>query len=94
MKLGAFIAAHATASPDKIAVRCGADTITFRQLDEAGDRLAAALGKLGLVHGDRVALFVPSSIEFVQCFAAARSSSSSRASSHATRRMPGALGRP
>jgi long-chain acyl-CoA synthetase len=71
MKLGAFIAAHATSSPDTIAVRCGADTVTFRQLDEMGDRLADALGKLGLVHGDRVALFVPSSIEFVVCFAAA-----------------------
>ena len=71
MKLGAFIAAHATASPDKVAVRGGAESITFRQLDDAGDRLADALAKLGLVHGDRVALFVPSSVEFVVCFAAA-----------------------
>lgn len=29
MKLGAFIAAHAAASPDKVAVRCGADAVTF-----------------------------------------------------------------
>ena len=71
MKLGAFLAAHAAGSPDKIAVRCGADTITFRELDEAGDRLADALGNLGLVPGDRVALFLPSCIAFVQCFAAA-----------------------
>ena len=71
MKLGAFLAAHAASSPDKIAVRCGADTITFRELDEAGDRLADAFGKLGLVTGDRVALFLPSCIAFVQCFAAA-----------------------
>ena len=27
MKLGAFIAAHAQSAPDKVAVRCGADTI-------------------------------------------------------------------
>jgi long-chain acyl-CoA synthetase len=71
MKLGAFIAAHATSTPDKIAVRSGADSITFRELDERSDRLAAALARLGLVHGDRIALFVPSSIEFVLGFAAA-----------------------
>jgi len=71
MKLGAFIAAHAIGAPDRIAVRCGDETITFRQLDETSDRLADALAGLGLVHGDRIALFVPSSIEFVVCFAAA-----------------------
>jgi long-chain acyl-CoA synthetase len=71
MKLGAFVAAHARAWPEKVAVRCGGDAITFGQLDETSDRLADGLGRLGLVHGDRVALFVPSSIEFVVGFAAA-----------------------
>jgi long-chain acyl-CoA synthetase len=71
MKLGAFISAHARSAGDRIAVRCGADGITFRRLDETSDRLADALAGLGLVHGDRIALFVPSSLEFVQAFAAA-----------------------
>jgi long-chain acyl-CoA synthetase len=71
MKLGAFIAAHAATWPDRVAVRCGDEAITFRGLDEASDRLADALERLGLVHGDRIALFVPSSIPFVVGFAAA-----------------------
>jgi long-chain acyl-CoA synthetase len=71
MKLGAFVAAHAQTWPDKVAVRCSDDAVTFGALDERSDRLADALGRLGLVHGDRLALFVPSSIEFVVCFVAA-----------------------
>jgi long-chain acyl-CoA synthetase len=71
MKLGAFLAAHAATAPHRVAVRSGGDAVTFRELDEQTDRLAEALGRLGLTHGDRLALFVPSSIEFVVCFAAA-----------------------
>jgi long-chain acyl-CoA synthetase len=71
MKLGAFIAAHARTSPDRVAIRGGDETLTFRQLDESSDRLADGLGCLGLGHGDRLALFVPSSIAFVVAFGAA-----------------------
>ena len=42
--------------PDKIAIIDGQTTLTFRELDEAVDRMAAALADAGFVKGDRLAL--------------------------------------
>ena len=40
-------------------------TIKYHQLKTQTDRLASALAKLGLEHGDRVCLFLPNCLEFI-----------------------------
>src|SRR2546427_3819647 len=46
----------------------GDRVVSYAELDERTDRLAAALARRGIVRGDRVTLFMPSSIEFVVAF--------------------------
>ena len=41
--------------------------LSYEQLDRASDRVAAALSGLGVVKGDRVALYLPNSPQFVIC---------------------------
>ena len=42
--------------------------ITYRELRDATDRLACALSRLGLMKGDRVALVLPNSPQFIVAF--------------------------
>src|SRR4029077_18720151 len=42
--------------------------VTFREIDEQSDRLAAALARRGVRPGDRVTIFMPNSVEFVIAF--------------------------
>jgi len=49
--------------PDKVAAICGPRRVTYRELDEAANRLANALRGLGLESGDRVAVLLHNSIE-------------------------------
>jgi len=42
--------------PDKIASICGDTRLTFRQVNQRVNRLSNALAKLGVTHGDRVAI--------------------------------------
>jgi len=51
--------------PDKVAVICARETITYRQLDQKSDCLANALISLGLAPHDRVIIFLDNSIETV-----------------------------
>lgn len=44
------------------------DTVTYRELGELSDRLAAALADLGVKKGDRVALVLPNCTQFVIAF--------------------------
>ncbi|MDJ0270270.1 MAG: AMP-binding protein [Aigarchaeota archaeon] len=41
--------------------------LSYEQLDRASDRVAASLSRLGVVKGDRVALYLPNSPQFVIC---------------------------
>jgi len=43
---------------------------SYRQTDEQVNRYANALLKLGYRSGDRIALYLPNSIEFIECFLA------------------------
>jgi len=54
------------ASPDAVFVKCGADWLTFAQLDERTDRLAAGLAALGVGRGAMVATILPNRIETVE----------------------------
>jgi len=51
--------------PDDIALVTGAERYTYRALNGLADRLAAALQRLGVARGDRVALFADNGVEVV-----------------------------
>ncbi|HEX2315820.1 MAG TPA: long-chain-fatty-acid--CoA ligase [Thermomonospora sp.] len=64
---------RAQAVPDKVAYFYGDREITYRELDERVDRVAAALHAAGVGPGDRVAILDKNSLEYVeQLFGAAR----------------------
>ena len=50
--------------PDNIALRAGSD-LTYRQLDDAADRMAAGFSESGIAAGDRVVLQLPNTPAFV-----------------------------
>lgn len=54
------------AAPDAEFVKCGADWLTFAQLDERTDRLAAGLASLGAGRGTMIATILPNRIETVE----------------------------
>ncbi|QJR14920.1 acyl-CoA synthetase [Usitatibacter palustris] len=54
-----FLARAAEVYPGKVAIRHGAQSITYRQFDERVRRFASALVKRGIVHGDTVATVAP-----------------------------------
>ncbi|MDP6126950.1 MAG: long-chain fatty acid--CoA ligase [Dehalococcoidales bacterium] len=51
--------------PDSTAFSCGEERLSYRELDELSDRLAAGLDGLGIKSGDRVLIFLGNSLEFV-----------------------------
>ena len=53
---------------DKPALLMGDRSVSFREVDQLSDRLAAALAKRGVRPGDRVTIFMPNSVEFVIAF--------------------------
>lgn len=61
-----LIDAHAAHSPDARAIACEGRALTWRQLAERSDRIAAALAALGIAPGDKVALLSHPSIECVE----------------------------
>jgi long-chain acyl-CoA synthetase len=58
-------------APQKTAVAFYGRSITFRELREAADRLACALADLGVKKGDRVALYLLNSPQFIIAYFAA-----------------------
>jgi long-chain acyl-CoA synthetase len=54
--------------PDKICTIFKGGKITYREMDEITDRLAAGLHSLGVRKGDRVGLFIPNTPQFVMAF--------------------------
>jgi len=53
---------------DKPALLMGDRSVSFREIDQLSDRLAAALAKRGVRPGDRVTIFMPNCVEFVIAF--------------------------
>lgn len=60
----------ATRYPDKAALIYFNHVITFRELDELTDRLAAALQEMGIGPGDRVSIFLPNCPQAVLAYQA------------------------
>jgi 2,3-dihydroxybenzoate-AMP ligase len=65
-----IVQAAAARTPGKVAVIEGERSLTYAQLIEKVDNLAAALARAGLKSQDRVVLQLPNSIEFVIVFLA------------------------
>lgn len=71
--LGTLLRDQASATPGKTALVVGDTRLTYAQLDEAADRVAAGLADLGFAPGDRLLVQLPNIGEFVVlCFAAFR----------------------
>jgi len=65
MSLGKMLAESAERYAGKVAVICGEQRITYRELDRAACALGNHLRSLGLDKGDKVALMLPNCPEFV-----------------------------
>jgi long-chain acyl-CoA synthetase len=63
--LHTFLENSARDFPDHTAVLFKGHRVTYRELNELADRLAAALAALGVKKGDRVVIFMPNSAQFV-----------------------------
>ena len=59
-----------TQHPDRLALVCGSERLTWREVDVQAARLAACFAHAGLVAGDRVVLFQGNSTAFVMAFMA------------------------
>ena len=68
LTLGQILEKSATGSPDKAAIVDGDRRTTYAELNAAADALAAGLAGLGFEKGDRVAIFMKNSLEFVTAF--------------------------
>ena len=71
MNLVHFLVQNARLTPDKDAIRCGSQKLTWQELDRQTDSLAAALQELGVKPGDRVGVLLPNSIAFLVSYWAA-----------------------
>jgi amino acid adenylation domain-containing protein len=71
MRVEGFLRASARRSPDKVALVAGGQRLTYRNLDDATDRLAATLRANGVACGDRVVVFTDNSVEGVVAIFAA-----------------------
>ena len=63
--LAVTLSETAQSSPDRPAALFTGDQLTYRQLDQASDRLAGSLAAIGIAPGDRVALQLPNIPQFL-----------------------------
>jgi fatty-acyl-CoA synthase len=68
MIVGNVIAKRAMITPDRVAVISGEKHSTYQQLNRRSARLANALLKLGVEHGDRVGLLMANNNEFLETY--------------------------
>jgi len=60
-----FLENSALRLPDKVALICGEERLTYRQINLFSNQLAASLIDMGIQHQDRVAIFLDNSVEAV-----------------------------
>ena len=63
MGIAALFKQTALRLPDKVAFEFEEQRVTFKEIDTAGNKVANALQSIGVVKGDRVAQFMPNSLE-------------------------------
>ena len=66
MKTEVVLRAFAQRTPDKEALICGAERITYAQLERRTNRIANALAAHGIVEGDRIVLLLDNGIAWVE----------------------------
>ena len=71
MRLEHVLAGHALRRPAHPAMVCGDERVGYAELHAAVRRVAAGLARLGVGAGDRVLVFLPNGVEFVQLMYAA-----------------------
>ena len=71
MRLETILSAQAVRHPDKIALVCGDERITYRDLDRRIRSVASGLRTQGIGPGDRVVVFLSNGVEIVELFYAA-----------------------
>ncbi|MFE4415846.1 long-chain fatty acid--CoA ligase [Streptomyces sp. NPDC056821] len=64
MNLASNVIRSARAHPDRAALRLGADTVSYRTLDQNSAHMAGLLRDRGVKPGDRVAIMLPNTPEF------------------------------
>jgi long-chain acyl-CoA synthetase len=65
MQVDHFLEFSADANPDKIALVCGEQELTYGQVDRQSNSLANALTEAGVERGDRVVVCLPNCVEAV-----------------------------
>jgi cyclohexanecarboxylate-CoA ligase len=65
-----LLALRAQESPDKVFATDGTRSLTYRELFDAGQRLAVGLHRQGLRRGDTAAVQLPNWVEFIEVLAA------------------------
>ncbi|QES25609.1 amino acid adenylation protein [Streptomyces venezuelae] len=65
LSLPYMLRAAVLAQPDRTAVSCGADRLTFRQLGERSQNLAERLRHLGVAADEPVGIFLPPSVDLM-----------------------------
>ena len=68
MPVGQVLERSAAEVPDKIAVVDGVKSVTYSALNSMANSLAVSLAEIGLKKGDRIAIYMPNSIEFMAAF--------------------------
>ena len=71
MNIGSLLPRHVRYRPDHLAVVCGGERLTWRQVSERAYRLANALAAMGLRRGDTLGVILPNCIELLDTYRAA-----------------------
>jgi len=66
MRLETVLAGHAERRPEHTALVCGTQRLSYAALQDSVRRAACGLHRLGVRPGDRVLLYLPNGVEFVQ----------------------------
>jgi 2,3-dihydroxybenzoate-AMP ligase len=70
LTIGEVVERTAQRLPEKVAVVCGEQRLSYRELVERSRRLALGLHRAGLGRGDRAVLQLPNSVDFVLAYLA------------------------
>jgi acyl-CoA synthetase (AMP-forming)/AMP-acid ligase II len=68
MDVGSYLAQNARKTPEKLAIECEGRSYTYKQFNEEVNKLAHGLLSLGIRKGERVALMMKNSDQFVFAF--------------------------
>jgi acyl-CoA synthetase (AMP-forming)/AMP-acid ligase II len=68
MDIGSYLAQNARKTPEKLAIECEGRSYTYKQFNEEVNKLAHGLLSLGIRKGERVALMMKNSDQFVFAF--------------------------